>query len=350
MSDPRGGAIRESAPPGSGQHADIEAEQTRVAHIRARLESVYSKAVISGSLILIAGYVAWSQGGFVKYTATVAAVYGIVTLGNNLLLGHAGVLSLGQGGLMAVSSYGATIVGNRYQLNWIEAAVVGIGAATLAGIIIALPSLRLSGHYFAIITLIFALAVEEILTNLRTITGGASGLSVNESVVIPPDLIYWLAFAILCILCVHQIWFLTTTRGVELREIRDSEHAALAIGVNVPRYKIGAFAYSGVLAGIGGVLLASTVGYLSPVVFDMFLSFFILAAVVLGGMGSPLGCVIGAAIVAVVPQETSGLQGLSSVILGLAVLVMLFIMARGGKFPGWLMQQIRQTTRFESEK
>lgn len=258
-------------------------------------------------------------GGYVLYVLTFAGAYAIVSLGNNLLLGHAGLVSLGQGALMAFGAYAAGFA-LRAGVPWYGAIPIGMLAAGTVGFIVGLPALRLSGHYLALVTLAFALATEEIIIVFQEYTGGVSGMPVAVGVP-SPLLNYEVTVALLALLVVSQHFLLQGRFGRALHLVRDSERAAAAAGISIAGMKLLAFTYSGLLAGIAGPLFVSATQYLTPSMFDLWLSVNVLAAVVLGGMNRAVGAAVGALFVAVVILMSTAYQGLASIIFGTCLLL-----------------------------
>jgi len=260
-------------------------------------------------------------GGYYLYVLTFAGIYAIVAVGNNLLLSHAGLVSLGQGSLLAVGAYAAGF-SMRWGIPWYGTLPIAMAAAGLVGFVIGLPALRLSGHYLALVTLAFALAAEELIIVLQEYTGGVSGMPVTSGVA-GTLLNYEVIIVVLCGLLVSQHLLLSGRFGRALHLVRDSERAAASSGINVAGSKLLAFTYSGVLAGIAGPLFVSATQYLTPSMFDLWFSVNILVAVVLGGMNRPLGAAAGAVFVAVLIQLSATYQGLASIIFGTCVLLFL---------------------------
>lgn len=297
----------------------------RVAPRPGRAPHAYLRRVVLPELVLVGvvAAVGVQFGDYYRFIFGLVAIYGIVALGNNLLLGHARLLSLSQGALMAVGAYAGTIVA-RTGAGAPEMLLAGAGAAAIAGLIIGLPALRISGHFFAAVTLLAAVAAAELLLVLKSVTGGGTGLAVAPNP-IPPHASYWVAYAFVAVALVTQELLLRGRLGKNLHLMGESERAAAAMGISVSRYKLWAFIYSGVLAGLAGALYAGISGYLQPTSFDVFLSIYILAAVIIGGMDRPIGALFGAAVVAAVPQLTTSSAGLAPIIFGAALVAGIMI-------------------------
>jgi len=263
------------------------------------------------------------SGDYYRYVFGLIAVYAIVCLGNNLLLGHARLLSLCQGALMAAGAYGGALAA-RAGANAVEMLLMSALVGAVAGMVVGIPALRLSGHFFAAVTILVAVAVPEVILVADRVTGGATGLSISPSP-LSDAASYWVAYGLLVVVLVTQELMLRTRLGAELHLLAESERAAATAGIDVARHKMAVFIYSGLLAGLGGGLLAVVSQYVVPSVFNVFLSIYILVAVVLGGMNRPVGVLFGSAVVVFVPQYTVDLAGLAPFILGLVLIASITI-------------------------
>ncbi len=281
----------------------------------------WSDMALLGCLTILA-VAAPFLGGFYMYVFTLAGIYAIVALGNNLLLSHGGLVSIGQGGLLAIGCY---VYAFAARAGWPVPFIVILSTtvAALSGLLIGLPALRLSGHYLALVTLSFAIAVAEVIIVFDDYTGGTSGIPIAANT-LSPIANFYAILAVTALAAISQSRLLASRFGLALRLMRDSERAAAAIGINIAKYKLAAFVYSGVLAGLAGTFFVSATGYLTPTMFDLWLSVYFLVAIVLGGMGPPAGAVFGATLIAIIPQLSSAYQGLSAIIFGFALLLVLF--------------------------
>lgn len=273
-------------------------------------------------------------GGYYLYVFTLAGIYAVICLGNNLLLSHGGLVSIGQGALCAIGAY---TYGFAAQQGWLipQCVLASVVVSTLSGAVVGLPALRLSGHYLALVTLAFTISVPEVIVVLDDLTGGASGMAVTTA--IPPLANFYMMLVAVALVAVTQSRLIASPFGIGLRLLRDSSRAAAAVGIRGARYKLLAFAYSGALAGFAGASFASATGYLTPGMFDVWLSIYVLAAVVLGGMRQAAGAVLGASIVAIVPQLVSQFQGLPAILFGaflLAVILFRSVRARHSRWGG----------------
>ncbi len=248
---------------------------------------------------------------FANFVLSRMAIYAVVALGLNLLTGYSGQISLGHGAFFAIGAYGAAIVANRLGLPWPVCILVGGLAAGVAGYLLGWPSLRLTGPYLAIATLALAIAVPQALLKFEGLTGGVQGLKVAQPR--PPAGLaqdQWLAYICL-ITAIVMVWLtVNLVRGRIGRAfiaVRDSEIAAQAVGVSLPRFKTLAFAVSAFYTGLAGGLLAYLLGYIAPDAFTLVVSIEFLTMVVIGGLASVAGSVVGAVVIVVLPLMASNL-------------------------------------------
>ncbi|MDD2852053.1 MAG: branched-chain amino acid ABC transporter permease [Desulfuromonadaceae bacterium] len=223
----------------------------------------------------------------------------ILALGLNVVTGLTGQLSLGHAAFMSIGAFTSAIItiklGLPFSLNLLLTGFITAAAAALIG----LPILRLTGDYLAICTLGFAEIVKVIFLNLD-ITNRALGLSVPAAhTTIPLPVVVW----VVVVLAVTFTTFVHNSRfGRALKAVRGDEIAAEAMGINVTRYKVQSFALGAFLAGVGGGLYAHFMGYINPSDFGFLKSVDILSMIVLGGLGSITGSVIGATILSAAPE------------------------------------------------
>jgi branched-chain amino acid transport system permease protein len=250
----------------------------------------------------------------------------IGVIGQNLLIGYAGLISFGQAGFLAIGAYAfghLRIAGVPFPLALAAAG----GAAAVAGWLVGFPSLRLKGPYLAIATLGFGTAVYQIFANTEVLSGGRAGLPIP--LLQPPfglsrDLYtYWLYLGI-CLLFTGATYNLVSSYlGRAFVAIRDSDIAAEAMGVNLTRYKLLAFAISSFYTGVHGALMAQYLGHLEPQAFNIqeTLTFFV--GVIVGGLASVEGSIFGAAFAILVPAIFGDFRWLVPVLFGAAILAVL---------------------------
>lgn len=280
---------------------------------------------IVASLLVLLAFMCWAPfvlDNFRLFQMTRIAVLGLALLGLNILTGYNGQVSLGHGAFVLMGAYTvAVLLDRKEQLNLIDASpwpfwatiiVAGILAAA-AGLVIGVPSLRLSGPYLAIATLAVMISFPIIVRKYGAFTGGSQGLGFSR----PPqppfleDLISreaWMYFLCLLVLVVMVLlgWNLLRGQfGRALQAVRDSEVAAAAMGIDVARVKVLAFVISAFYGGVAGALLGLISGIVNPDTVDIVQSINYLAGIVIGGLASIMGSIIGAAALVFIPSDAA---------------------------------------------
>lgn len=297
--------------------------------------------------IVIAIMVATAQSGYEISLLTTACVNMIVLAGLNVIAGYGGQLALGQAAFTGIGAYATVIAVVDLHLPTFLAFILAPVVSIVFAVIIGLPSLRLKGLYFAVATLAFGFILNQVLLQGGTVTGGPDGrgvgmkpLSIFGFVFADPfhQLMLAAGVALLALLATHALmrtWF-----GWGLRASKVSEPASSGIGTPVFRTRLWAFIISGVLGGIGGSLLAFEQLYVSPTSFTFSASIDLFMVLFLGGLGTFLGPVIGAAILYIFSRWFSAFPELEPFILGLVFLVALRFFPLGvGGFLGTLIDR-----------
>ncbi|MEZ5429564.1 MAG: branched-chain amino acid ABC transporter permease [Pyrinomonadaceae bacterium] len=254
--------------------------------------------------------------GIDNYTARLfvfIAINVILATSLNLINGFTGQFSIGHAGFMAVGAYASAYFTVNYgeaieravsgspggafssALVLILAIIIGAIGASITGLIVGIPSLRLKGDYLAIVTLGFAEIIRIVILNIDAV-GGATGYQVPGYA----DFLWIGFFAVITVVVVHNI--VRSDMGRALISIREDELAAEAMGVNTTRYKVTSFVISSAFAGIAGVLFAHYNKFLSTNDFQFIKSFEVIIMIVIGGMGSMTGAIIGAVVVTLLPE------------------------------------------------
>lgn len=248
-------------------------------------------------------------------------IYSIASLGLNLIVGYTGLLSLCQAAFVAIGAYTTAIIMTSAGLSfWVVLPVAGV-AASLSGMLIGIPTLRLKGDYLAIATLGFGEIVKNIIVNWDSMTKGPMGINGIPAVnmfgikltildKLPWMLIIW-AFVFITYYLIRRI--VRSRVGRALEAIREDEIAASSMGINTAKYKIGAFVTGSFFAGIAGGLYAAYTQAVAPNTFDFMMSIMILCMIVLGGLGRNIAAVAGSVII-VLAEFTPRLLGISSII------------------------------------
>jgi branched-chain amino acid transport system permease protein len=240
------------------------------------------------------------------YTLNLAAIAVIGTLGLNVLTGSAGQISLAHASVLAIGAY-ATAWFAKKGVPFVIVIPAAGAIAALAGCLISLPALRLKGLYLALATLSFFVIVDFTLRKAEFLTGGAAGTHVP-----PPTLLGWtvagdqsfyylfIAFATLCALFVGNLQ--RTWVGRSLMAVRDSDIAAEMAGISVFRTKLLAFAIASFLGGMAGSLLGYYLQFINPDNFGLAVSISYIAMIIVGGMGSVTGSILGAVFMTLLPE------------------------------------------------
>ncbi len=239
-------------------------------------------------------------------------IFGLCGVSLMVLVGYTGVVSLGHAAFLGIGAYAHVYFSQDMGLPWVISVVLTAAVTAAAGVLVGLPVLRLSGLYLAIATLAFALIIQEVFSRWDSVTGGIKGKAVERAVIFGYP-IHEQAFYFLCLgFLVTALWFtrnlLRAPAGRALIAIRDSEIAAQSMGVNLTFYKTLAFGYSAATMGFAGALFAHKVGFLAPDIFTALLSIQFLLMVVVGGLGSLHGAILGAMFVALLPVVISSVR------------------------------------------
>lgn len=254
-------------------------------------------------------------------------IYIIMALGLNLITGVTGQLSLGHAAFMSLGAYASSLLTMKLGVPFGFALLGGALTAALFGVLLGFPTLRLTGDYLAMATLGFAEIVRVVLTNME-ITGGALGLSP-----IPQKTNLLLVFVFVILVVFAMVRIENSRFGRALMAIREDEIAAEAMGINTLRYKIMAFAIGSFCAGLGGSLYAHFITYINPVDFNFNKSIEILNMVVLGGMGSIPGTILGSIVLTIAPEFLRFVEQYRMLFYG-ALLVILMIFRPNGLLGG----------------
>jgi branched-chain amino acid transport system permease protein len=261
---------------------------------------------------------------------TTIALYGL-----GLQFGQAGIMSVGHAAFIGIGAYTAAILAGQLGMGfWLALPFSALFSALVAGLI-GLPSLRVSGQHYIIITFCFCALLNIAITNGGAFTGGATGLdvgSIDKIFGINFDQLrnaYYLVIAalLLCLLVTYMI--VHSPYGRTLRAIRENELLARAVGINVNRHKIGVLMVSGAFAGVAGILQAYYLRHISPGLYGPFPSLYLALMVMLGGARLLYGPLIGAVIVSFLP-EIMKLDPIDSrIAYGVGLLVVILVLPGG---------------------
>ncbi len=227
-------------------------------------------------------------------------IYTLLAVGLNLLMGYAGQVSLGHAAFFGIGAYTSGILTTQTHISPWLAILIGIIITSGVALLVGIPCLRLKGHYLAMATLGFGWIVYIVINNWKSVTQGSSGITNIPNLSIGPfqfssDISrYYLVWGIVIIVLLLSANLVQSRVGRALRALHRSEDAAASLGVNIAWYKISVFVLSAAYASLAGSLYAHTVNYISPAPFGFIGSVEIVVMVVVGGMASIWGALIGA--------------------------------------------------------
>jgi branched-chain amino acid transport system permease protein len=301
------------------------------------MSTTQQRLVRYGAAVLVA-VIAWlipyQLDGYTMQIVDVSLVFAVIAIGQGLVMGIAGQINLAQIALFGVGAYATAIFTTHSGLGFWPAAVLGVVAATLLGLIVGLPALRVQSHYLGIVTLGLALAFTSWTTN-SALAGGDSGIS---GVPAPPlfgiDLTddyfyYYLELIVFAVALVFGLFVVRTALGRRLRAMRADPLAAASIGAHISVLRMLVFAVAGTYGGIAGALYAGLIHFVSPQTFSITDMFLLLAMVVIGGRQSLWGCVVGAIGLSLVRDAFTDLSTYSQLAYGTLVVLMVVFAPTG---------------------
>ncbi len=262
------------------------------------------------------------------------AINAVIVLSLNLLIGYAGQISLGHAGFVGLGAYASAVLPTHFAINPLLAMLIGALVVGVIALIVARPILRLKGHYLAMATLGLGIIINYVLRNESDYTGGPDGMPVEPLNLLGVDLMsnnqwYWLAAAVLLLSVWGALNLINSPFGRALRGLHGSEVASQVVGINVARYKTRVFVLSAVIASIMGSLLAHYIGFVTPDIADFTHAVELLTMVVVGGMASVFGSVLGAALLTALPQVLASLEGWETVVFGVILVLFMLFLPRG---------------------
>ncbi|GAB3675759.1 branched-chain amino acid ABC transporter permease [Salinisphaera aquimarina] len=284
---------------------------------------LYAAAVVA---LMIALPFIVGQSGYYLTVFVMASLYVISAISLNLLTGYGGQVSVGHAGFLVVGAYTAAVLSTKLGLPFVIALPASGVMTALISLVIGLPAVRLRGHFLAVATLGFGLSVPQIALNWGSVTGGYSGMAVSRPDLLSSDLVFYYVVILFTVVITWMLYNIARSRmGRAFLAVRDSESAAAATGINVSFYKTIMFVVSAFFTGIAGGLYAYWTGFVSPNDFGISTSLLLLAMIVVGGLASITGAIIGAVVLTFIPHFTESYVGVTDLIIGAAVvLVILF--------------------------
>ena len=262
------------------------------------------------------------------------AINAVIVLGLNLLIGFAGQISLGHAGFLGIGAYASAVLPTHF--GWHPLLAMGAGAAVTGALaaLVARPIFKLKGHYLAMATLGLGIILNIVLRNEATWTGGPDGMPVPAMGLFGFELTsdkqwYWVVALLLSVSVWASLNLIDSPFGRALRALHGSEVASQVVGVDVVRYKVAIFVLSAVFASLMGSVTAHYVGFVTPNLADFFHSIELVTMVVIGGMASVYGSLVGAVLLTALPQALATFEGWETVAFGAILMACMIFMPKG---------------------
>lgn len=266
--------------------------------------------------------------------------YAIMALGLNILVGMTGLVSLGQAGFVAIGAYVSSILMIKFNINFFVSVVVAMLLSSIVGLIMGLPTLRLTGTYLSIITLGFGEIIRTIIIVWDNVTNGPLGI---RNIPSPGIFGYKLTmsngglYILTLLVLVLVIMFINnldkSKTGRAMKAIKQDETASIMMGVNTTYYKVLSFILSAIICSLAGSIYATQLGYIDQNTFTFDMSTMILSIVILGGMGTIRGMIVGSIILVVFPELSRSLMDYRFVLYGVILVIMMRFRPQG--LLGW---------------
>ncbi|MEO1198223.1 MAG: branched-chain amino acid ABC transporter permease [Pseudomonadota bacterium] len=292
---------------------------------------------VGGLLVLIAVIVIapyFFPSNFYFRIFALVWIASIAVVGLNLLMGYAGQVSLGHAGFYGIGAYAVAVLPHHFGVPSLIALVIGLVVAGGLAYLVGRPILRLKGHYLAVATLGMGILIAMVITNEAQFTGGPDGMSVPRLELFGErirgsDTWYWISGATLVVICWLALNLVNSPTGRALRAVHDSEVAAQVNGIDIAREKLKVFVLSAVFAALAGSYHAFMGPTITPVMADFLHSIELVIMVVIGGMGSVFGSVVGAAFLVTLPQLLTVFDEYKFMMLGLLMMAFMIFLRDG---------------------
>ena len=295
----------------------------------------YSLPIVRYGLLLFLVILPFLVRDYFLDVAVLAGIYIILALGLNVVVGFAGLLNLGFVAFYAIGAYTYALLNTKCGIDFWSALPFSIGLTTVSGFLLAIPALRLRGDYLAIVTLGFGEIVRLILNNWDSVTRGPNGISgISPPVILSISLgklsyYYYLVliFVLLTVFITKRVY--SSRIGRAWIAIREDEIASSVMGINITMYKLYAFAFGAFWAGLAGAIFAGKMQFVSPESFTFMESVLIVCMVILGGLGSIRGVILGAVILVLLPEILREVQLYRMLSLGAGLVLLMIFRPQG---------------------
>lgn len=298
--------------------------------------------IIIGAVIVL-GFPQMVSNQYLLTIAVKIGIYVMLALGLNLLTGYTGLVSLGHAGFVAIGAYTSSLLAVKLGCGFFTSMMFGVLSAGVAGVLLGLPTLRLSGTYLSIVTLGFGEIVKMVAMNWDVVTNGTLGIKnipkpelFGIKMTIANNGLYYLMVVMLLLITLFCLAIVKSKTGRAFLAIKTDEMAGTMMGINVTYYKMLAFVLSACISAIAGSFYATLIGYIDPNTFTFDVSTLILSIVILGGMGTIRGMFIGSVILIAFPEVSRSLMDYRFVVYGLILVLMMRFRPQG--LLGWKSQ------------
>lgn len=285
--------------------------------------------------LVVAGIGMVVENQYYLQVMTFIGINTMLALGLNMLMGYAGQISLGHAAFYGLGAYTTAIMTATFNLSPWLALAGAVAMAALIALVIGIPTLKLSGYYLGMGTLGFGMIVHVVFREWSSLTGGASGfvgippLELGPISFVPVRNYFYLVWFILLVSLIVCRRLIDSRIGRALRSIHDSEHAARAIGIDTKNLKLLIFVFSAALSAVAGFLYAHFVTFISPGSFNFLASVRMVTMVVIGGMASIWGALLGASLLTLLPEWLHAFADYEMVVYGAVLMLVMILMPQG---------------------
>ncbi len=295
-------------------------------------KSVYNGLYLVVAILLVLPFVL--PNSFYLDLVIRMAINAMIVLGLNLLIGFAGQISLGHAGFLGIGAYASAVLPTHFGWHPLAAMVAGAVATGILATLVARPIFKLKGNYLAMATLGLGIIINITLRNEPQWTGGPDGMPVPAMGLFGFELSndkqwYWVVAILLSITVWASLNLIDSPFGRALRALHGSEVASQVVGVDIVRYKVAIFVLSAVFASLMGSVTAHYVGFVSPNFADFFHSIELVTMVVIGGMASVYGSLVGAVLLTALPQALATFEGWETVVFGAILMLSMIFLPKG---------------------
>ena len=295
-------------------------------------KNVYNGLYLVIAILLVLPFVL--PNSFYLDLAVRMAINAVIVLGLNLLIGFAGQISLGHAGFLGIGAYASAVLPTHFGWHPLLAMGAGAVATGILAALVARPIFKLKGNYLAMATLGLGIIISIALRNEAQWTGGPDGMPVPAMGLFGFELTsdkqwYWVVALLLSVSVWASLNLIDSPFGRALRALHGSEVASQVVGVDVVRYKVAIFVLSAVFASLMGSVTAHYVGFVSSNFADFFHSIELVTMVVIGGMASVYGSLVGAVLLTALPQALATFEGWETVVFGAILMGCMIFLPKG---------------------